>query len=75
MATGMETIVMAAGMIAAFIAGAYIRKPFAFIKKNEPERAVEVERIDPEVEKAARRINDQINQMMMYTGPKRGDGK
>ena len=70
----MEMIIMAAGMIAAFIAGAYIRKPFCFIKKEKTEVQVEnIDKVDPEIEKAAKRINDQINQMMLYTGPKRGD--
>lgn len=67
-------IIMAAGMIAAFIAGAYIRKPFEIIKKGKTE-APEAEEIDPEIEKAARKINEQINQLMGYTGPKRGDSK
>lgn len=70
----MEMIIMAAGMIAAFIAGAYVRKPFAVIKKEKTEVQVEsIDKVDPEIEKAAKRINDQINQMMLYTGPKRGD--
>lgn len=61
-------------MLLAFIAGAYVRKPFAIINhKKEKGADTDVEIVDPEIEKAAKRINDQINQMMLYTGPKRGD--
>lgn len=70
----MEMIIMAAGMIAAFMAGAYIRKPYAFIKKEKTEaQAAENMQPDPEIEKAARKINEQIDLLMGYTGPKRGD--
>lgn len=70
----MEMIILAAGMVAAFIAGAYVRKPFAIIKKKEAAEPVNEEKeTDPEVEKAVKRINEQINELMNYTGPKRGD--
>ena len=29
----MELVIFAIGMIAAFLAGAYVRKPFAFVRK------------------------------------------
>ena len=66
-------IIMAAGMIAAFMAGAYIRKPFALIKRKNEAPAAEEMQADPEIEKAAKKINEQIDLLMGYTGPKRGD--
>lgn len=71
----MEMTIMAVGMIIAFIAGAYIRKPFAITKNDKAAEPVNDEKeTDPEVEKAVKRINEQINELMNYTGPKRGDG-
>ena len=69
----MESIVFAAAMIAAFIAGAYIRKPFAIVKRKETEAVLEkpVE-VDTTAEEYANKINRDLEKMLSYTGRQKG---
>lgn len=66
----MENIIFAAAMIAAFILGAYIRKPFAVIKRKEapkPQEAVVVEE-----EKHEKEVMEDIQKLLRYTGREKG---
>ena len=67
----MEYIIFAVAIIAAFFAGAYVRKPFAVIKKEQP--AKEEERKQPEAEEIKDKIYEDFLKLMSYTGKKDGD--
>lgn len=59
----MESIVMIIGMIAAFLAGAYVRKPFAVVRKGrEPIEA------EPEKEEGKLPISEQLVNLLSYDG-------
>lgn len=60
----MESIVMIIGMIAAFLAGAYVRKPFAFVRK-EGRETIEAE---PEKEAGKLPISEQLVNLLSYDG-------
>lgn len=64
----MELVIFAIGMIAAFLAGAYVRKPFAFVRKErEPIEA------EPEKETGKLPISEQLANMLSYDGRPQGD--
>lgn len=60
----MELVIFAIGMIAAFLAGAYVRKPFAFVRKEQRE-PIEAE---PEKETGKLPISEQLANMLSYDG-------
>lgn len=62
----MEMILTVVGMIAAFFAGAYVRKPFLMAKKEEA--AVQDETVDRERERKLRQVENLLN----YNGTKQG---
>lgn len=59
----METIFTVIGMILAFLAGAYVRKPFARAKKEEP-----AETAGPTLDEEEKRKIKQLENLMNYTG-------
>lgn len=65
----MELVIFAIGMIAAFLAGAYVRKPFAFVRKEQRE-PIEAE---PEKETGKLPIPEQLANMLSYDGRPQGD--
>lgn len=65
----MELIILVIGMIAAFLAGAYVRKPFAFVRKEQRE-PIEAE---PEEETGKLPISEQLANMLSYDGRPQGD--
>lgn len=70
----MEYIIFAAAIIAAFLVGAYVRKPFAIFKKKEAAAKNEKENIPDEVEKQQEKAIAEFATLMKYTG-RRGDGE
>lgn len=60
-------IAMMIGMIAAFLAGAYVRKPFAFVRKER--ETIEAE---PEKETGKLPISEQLANMLSYDGRPQG---
>lgn len=70
----MEYIVFAAAIIAAFLVGAYVRKPFAIIhKKAEAETESVVKETEEEAEKKEI-IMAEMKKLLSYTGRKREGG-
>ena len=65
----MESIVMIIGMIAAFLAGAYVRKPFVFVKK---EKEV-VRESKAELRGTKPTIDEQWSNFLAYAGEDQGD--
>lgn len=65
----MELIILVIGMIAAFLAGAYVRKPFAVVRKEQRE-PMEAE---PEKETGKLPILEQLANMLSYDGRPQGD--
>lgn len=61
-------IVIIIGMIAAFLAGAYVRKPFAFVRKER--ETIEAE---PEKETGKPPISEQLVNLLSYDGRPQGD--
>lgn len=60
----METIFTVIGMILAFLAGAYVRKPFERAKKEEPP----AETAGPTLDEEEKRKIKQLENLMNYTG-------
>lgn len=65
----MESIVMIIGMIAAFLAGAYVRKPFVFVKKEK--EVVRESKAEPRGTKPT--IDEQWSNFLAYAGKDQGD--
>lgn len=66
----MEYIIFAVAIIAAFFAGAYVRKPFTVIKKEQPAKE---EHSKSEAEEIKDRAMEDFLRLMAYTGKKDGD--
>jgi hypothetical protein len=73
----MEYIIFAAAIIAAFLVGAYVRKPFAIIHKKaeveSPESVVNAKEKEKEKNEI---IREEMEKLLSYTGRKReGDAE
>ncbi len=69
----MEYIVFAAAIIAAFLIGAYVRKPFAIIHKKAEAKT---ENVTKETEEAETKeiIMAEMEKLLSYTGRKKEGG-
>lgn len=61
----MTEVLIVIGMILAFLAGAYIRKPFEITR----EKQIEI----PQTETVKEKKLEQINNLLSYNGTKQGD--
>ena len=66
----MELIITAVGMILAFLAGAYVRKPFEIIRR-EKEEAMRTLQEEPQRDKPP--MDEQWNNFLSYSGKSRED--
>ncbi len=64
----MELVMVVIGMILAFLAGAYVRRPFVIRQQEERPEAVKTEE-----SKQERRTRIQLENMLAYNGTKQGD--
>lgn len=62
----MESIIFVVGMLAAFLLGAYVRKPFPLNKQKKAENVANEKEKEYED-----KINAEFEKLMQYTGRKR----